>query len=76
MALKWSCQWYGAVRRWSEGKLLNQRRLLPSGMHGHAVKLPKWYLRPVMGPGRNRDLDALTNDDCVAVTAPAELMST
>jgi acetyl-CoA acyltransferase len=44
MSQKWSGPWYGAVRRWSERKLLNQRRLVLSGMHGHAVKQVKWYL--------------------------------
>jgi hypothetical protein len=39
------------VRRWSERKLLNQRRLVLSGMHGHAVKQAKWYLRAATGPG-------------------------
>jgi len=62
MALKWSGPWYGAVRRWAEGKLLNQRRLVLSGMHGHAVKQAKWYLRPDTGPGRKSDLDAYDLD--------------
>src|ERR1700730_7813818 len=51
---KWSGPWYGAVRRWSKGKLLNQRRLVLSGMHGHAMKQAKWYLRPATGPGQAR----------------------
>ena len=48
MSQKWSGLRYGAVRRWAKGKLLNQRRLVLSGTHGHAAKQVKWYLRPAM----------------------------
>jgi hypothetical protein len=59
MALKWSGPWYGAVCRWAKDKLLNQRRLVLSGMHGHARSQAKWYLRPATGSGRKPAAGAL-----------------